>query len=59
MEKKTYDSTFKQEAIRLVKEQGEKTAAVAKKLGVPDLPEVLSSIQAEAFNMPVKVIETC
>ena len=41
MEKKTYDSTFKQEAIRLVEEQGEKTAAVAKKLGVPDLPEVI------------------
>ena len=34
MEKKTYDTAFKQEAIRLVEEQGEKTAAVAKKLGV-------------------------
>jgi len=34
MEKKTYDAAFKREAIRLVEEQGEKPAAVAKKLGV-------------------------
>jgi transposase len=34
MEKKTYDVAFKREAIRLVEEQGEKPAAVAKKLGV-------------------------
>jgi Transposase and inactivated derivatives len=34
MKKKTYDAAFKQEAIRLVEEQGEKTATVAKKLGV-------------------------
>jgi transposase len=34
MDKKNYDSAFKREAIRLVEEQGEKPAAVAKKLGV-------------------------
>ena len=34
MEKKTYDAAFKKEAIRLVEDQGEKTATVAKKLGV-------------------------
>lgn len=33
MEKKTYDAAFKREAIRLVEEQGEEPAAVAKKLG--------------------------
>ena len=34
MEKKMYDAAFKQEAIRLVEEQGEKAATVARKLGV-------------------------
>ncbi len=34
MEKKSYDVAFKREAIRLVEEQGEKAAAVARKLGV-------------------------
>ena len=34
MEKKTYDAAFKKEAIRLVEEQGEKAATVARKLGV-------------------------
>jgi transposase len=34
MEKKNYDAAFKREAIRLVTEQGEKPAAVAKKLGI-------------------------
>lgn len=29
-----YDAAFKQEAIRLVEEQGEKAATVARKLGV-------------------------
>ena len=34
MEKKNYDAAFKREAIRLVTEQGEKPAAVAKRLGI-------------------------
>lgn len=34
MEKKNYDAAFKREAIQLVTEQGEKPAAVAKKLGI-------------------------
>lgn len=34
MEKKSYDASFKKEAIRLVEEQGEKAAAVARRLGV-------------------------
>lgn len=34
MEKKSYDVAFKREAIRMVEEQGEKTAAVARKLNV-------------------------
>ena len=33
-EKNTYDAAFKREAIRLLEEQGEKPAAVAKKLGI-------------------------
>jgi len=36
MEKKKYDAAFKQEAIRLVEEQGEKAAAVAKRLDLTD-----------------------
>lgn len=36
MGKKSYDAAFKREAIRLVEEQGEKAADVARKLGVPN-----------------------